>query len=91
MLNIRNSSELYNYILERDLQFKYMLLSRMKQDCKYFLGYGNRSEKCLWAENVSEQIKVMKMIHNSFPDDEKPEWLSMNDIETLEKVMTGEV
>lgn len=70
----------YEWILKSDDTFKYQLLSRLKMDCNYYLGNGNRSKNALWAENEEEQIKVMKEIWSSFADDEKPEWLTWEDI-----------
>lgn len=67
--------------------FKYMLLDRMKQDCNYYLGNGNRLKKYLWANDEKEHIENMKELWNSFPDEEKPEWLTMEQIETYEKEM----
>lgn len=67
--------------------FKYMLLDRMKQDCNYYLGNGNRLKKYLWANDEKEHIENMKALWNSFPDEEKPEWITMNQIETYEKEM----
>lgn len=77
-------------IIERckPYQADYMLSGRLKQDCEYFLGYGNRCEKHLWAGNVKSQIEEMKKLYNSFPSDLKPEWLSMKDIENYEQRMT---
>ena len=77
-LNEENDSNEYNY----------MLLDRLKQDCDYFLGNGNRNPKYLWAGSVDDQIAKMKELWNSFPDGEKPEWLSMEDIEDYENEMT---
>lgn len=74
-------------ILKHSDEFKYQLLSRMQTDCKYFLGAGNRAEKFLWAENVPEQIAYMRAIYNSFPDNKKPEWISLADIDEYEKKM----
>lgn len=67
--------------------YRYQLLSRLQQDCDYFLGYGNRCEKHLWSLNAKDQIADMKALHNSFPDNKKPEWLSMEQIEEYEKQM----
>jgi hypothetical protein len=75
---------------KNDNTFNYKLLSRLATDCDYFLGAGNRSEKHLWAGNVADQISKMKELWNSFPEDAKPEWLSMEDIEDYEQKMTGE-
>ena len=58
---------------------EYMLLSRLKSDCDYFLGNGNRHEKHLWAGDVKGQIEKMKELWNAIIV--KPEWLSMEEIE----------
>lgn len=71
----------------KDIEFKYRLLSRLQQDCKYFLGNGNGTEKYLWAGNVDGQIKMMKDLYNSLSDNQKPEWISMEEIEGYEKEM----
>jgi len=68
-----------------DTKFNYMLLSRLQTDCDYFLGNGNRYEKNLWAGNVDDHIEMMKKIWNGF--EEKPEWLSMEQIEDYERKM----
>lgn len=70
-------------------EFKYQLLDRLKSDCEYFLKAGNRNEKHLWAGNVDDQIAKMKELWNSL--EEKPEWLSMEDIENYEKEMKQDV
>lgn len=88
------SEYIKNLIEERPAidKYKYALLDRMRQDCKYYLGYGNRNTKCLWAEDEAEHIENMKALWNSFPEDGKPEWLSMEDIESFEKEMvTAEI
>ena len=67
------------------MKFNYQLLSRLKSDCEFFLGNGNRKEKYLWALSVDAQIEKMKELYNLVP--EKPEWLSMDDILDYEKKM----
>lgn len=64
-------------------EFKYQLLARMQQDCEYFLGNGgkSRANKHLWAGNVEEQIASMRALHDSFPEDAKPEWLTTEQID----------
>ncbi|CAN4022833.1 Neu5Ac permease, partial [Dysosmobacter welbionis] len=52
---------------------------RLKADCDYFLGAGGRAEKHLWAGNVREQIAKMRELYDALP--EKPEWLTMEDID----------
>lgn len=65
----------------------YMLLSRMQQDCEYYLNEGNRNANNLWAGNETAQITEMKRLYNSFEDSQKPQWLSMQDIERYEDLM----
>lgn len=67
---------------------RYMLLDRMRSDCDYWLGFGNRYDPHLWAGNPADQIQYMKWLWESFPDDGKPEWLTMEQIEDLEKRMS---
>lgn len=76
-------------ILKSDEKFRYQLLSRLQSDCNYYLGNGNRSLKALWAENEKEQLEVMKKLWKSFADDEKPDWLTWNDILNYEAKMIG--
>lgn len=64
---------------KNDNKFKYMLLDRMRSDCKYFLGYGNRNDNVLWSGNASYHIDDMKALYNSLQ--EKPSWITMEDIE----------
>lgn len=68
--------------------FNYMLLSRLKMDCEYFLGFGNKSESQLWAKCVKEQIEKMRQLYNSFPDSKKPQFITLEEISNYEKLMT---
>lgn len=70
-------------------KFNYQMLDRLRMDCEYYLGNGNRNKKHLWAENEIEQIAEMKKIWNGFSDDKKPEWLSWQDILDYEIEMVG--
>ena len=70
---------------ESDDEYKYMLLNRLKSDCDYYLGYGNKKAKYLWAGNEQGQIAKMKEIYNQLS--EKPEWLTMDQIEEYAKQM----
>lgn len=63
-----------------------MMLGRLQSDCDYFLGFGNRAEKHLWAGNVVGQIKEMKKLYNEL--EIKPEWLTLEQINDYEKEMT---
>ena len=68
--------------------FKYMLLDRMKQDCNYYLN-GHQNKNVLWAEDETEHIADMEALYNSFPDDKKPVWLTMADIEEFKRKMVA--
>ena len=70
-------------------EFQYQMLDRMRSDCEYFLGYGNRCEKHLWGKSVDKHINAMKLAWNQLPADGKPEWLSYEDICEYEKKMRG--
>lgn len=67
-------------IKQWDLTFRYQLLDRLWMDCEYYLGRGGRLSKFLWAGNAAEQIAYMKALWLSLPQDEKPEWLSFDQI-----------
>jgi hypothetical protein len=74
-------------ILNSDNTFKYQLLSRLQMDCNYYLGNGNRYAKHLWADDEKDQIETMKELWKSFSNDEKPDWLTWDDILEYEKEM----
>lgn len=74
-----------NDVLKHDEGFRYRLLSRMKSDCKYYLGNGNRYAGHLWAKDEFEQIAYMKALWNSFGENDKPEWLTFEQILEYEK------
>lgn len=48
-------------------------------------GPKHRIEFNLWADNVNDQIDNMRALWNSFSDEGKPEWLSMEQIDNYEK------
>lgn len=66
-------------------RFQYMMLGRLESDCDYFLGYGNRNKKHLWALDAAEQIKIMRALWLWLPV--KPEWLTMEQINEYAKEM----
>ena len=76
-------------VLTWSLQFRYQMLDRMKQDCEYFLGHGNRATKYLWAGSVADHIEYMKALWWSFPESGKPEWLTLEEIKDYERRMTA--
>lgn len=70
-----------------EAKFRYMMLSRMKSDCNYCLGYSNRSTNHLWAGDEIGQIQNMKAIWNTFPEEDKPEWLTWDELLEYEQKM----
>lgn len=70
---------------ESNLTFDYQLLGRLQQDCDYYLGFGNRAKKHLWAGDEAEQIAKMREIYGSLP--EKPEWITLEKIAEYEAAM----
>lgn len=68
-------------------RFNYMMLSRLEQDCKYFLGNGGRHKKYLQNSSIKDHIAEMKKIYNNFNEDKKPEWITPDKIEKYEKEM----
>ena len=71
-----------------DEGYPYAMLDRMRSDCEYYLGYGNRSSKYLWGEEPKQHIEIMKAIYNRL--DPKPEWLTLDKINEYEKNMLSE-
>lgn len=76
-----------NQYSEDKNEFSYMMLGRLQSDCKYYLGYGNRNPKDLYYGDEHKHIDEMKKLYNSFKDNEKPEWLTYEDITSYEKLM----
>ena len=44
-------------VKNRDFKFEYQLLSRLKEDCNYYLGASKGFEPHLWAHTVEAQIE----------------------------------
>ncbi len=70
-----------------DMSFRYQLLDRLRSDCDYFLGNGGAQDKFLWGSNIHSHIYFMRGLWNSLPEGEKPEWLSLPDINNYERQM----
>lgn len=78
---------LYYEPLSREKAFEYQMLGRLKSDCDYFLGNGNGYEPHLWAKTVENQIVEMRKRWKAFSENEKPEWLTWEDIDRYEREM----
>jgi len=67
-------------------RYAYMTLSRCKMDCNFYLGYGNRKNDVLYMGNPQDHIDFMKALWQHL--DEKPEWLTIEQINEFEKQMS---
>ena len=81
-------SRLYGGV-EQPLANTYRMLGRLKSDCDYYLGNGNRYAGHLYHHNEVLQIKDMIEIWDSLPDDKKPEWLTIDQLEKYSVELTG--
>lgn len=66
-------------------KFNYMMLDRLRSDCEYYLGYGNRNKNRLHENDEKLHVERMKERYNNCPV--KPEWLSYDKILEYEKLM----
>ncbi|GFI36484.1 hypothetical protein IMSAGC015_00645 [Lachnospiraceae bacterium] len=73
--------------VDKDKSFQYQLLDRFRCDFDYYLGYGNRNPDILPSKDEKEHIETMKRIWLSFPEEEKPEWLTWEQILEYEKAI----
>lgn len=88
---MKASETIQNVIENSSTRFKYQLLSRLKSDCNYYLGYGNRNKNVLWSGSEEQQIIDMKALLDSFDRHNKPEWLTIIDIWEYEIKMTNKI
>lgn len=75
-------------MINMNSELQYKMLDRMRSDCDYYLGFGNRSIKYLWGKSVETHIEAMRQIWNKL--EEKPVWLSMEQIDEYERKMRNE-
>ena len=65
-----------------------MLLDRCRRDCEVYLSdYHNyrQDPRCLWAGDEQKQIDKMRELYHSLP--EKPEWLTLDQIDEYARQM----
>lgn len=83
-----NSTEPKQEVEEKDYSYDYSLLDRLRVDCNYVINHKvKRPGNILWGETIEHHIETMKELYNSFPDDKKPQWISIDDIDNFEKTM----
>jgi len=77
--------EIKQKVAEWDDRMKYAMLDRMQQDAKYYLGFGERADKHLWAGNPEDHIQYMEEIYSQLKT--KPDWISEKDINNYKSQM----
>lgn len=71
-------------------EFLYGILSRMKSDCLYYLGYGGRYAGHLWALDERKHIDTMRNIYRHLCEiGGAPEWISAEEIDTYAEQMAA--
>lgn len=71
---------------KNQLRNDYMMLKRLRSECDNYLCTGDVYN--LYYRAVGSQIDEMKRIYNSFSEEEKPEWINLDDIKDYEGKMT---
>jgi hypothetical protein len=69
--------------IQKQYEFKYMLLSRLKMDVNYWLGNGERCDEHLYFREIKRHISKMIEIWKILPY--KPDWLKAVDLINLKK------
>jgi len=73
-----------------NIRFNYQMLGRLKSDCDTHLNRINNITPYAYMLSKEQQIEIieeMKQIYNSFADNEKPVWLTWEQILEYEKEM----
>jgi len=66
---------------------KTTLLIHMQNTCESYINDENKEKIILWGNSEINHIEEMKLIYNSFPEDRKPNFITMEDILRYEKEM----
>jgi len=84
---VNNPKDDPNYERKKANEYNYMMLDRLRADCDYFLGNGNGFLGHLYYKDIDKHIEEMKKIYESFSNKEKPEWISLENIENYKAKM----
>lgn len=83
-------------IREDNLKFEYMMLGRYADDCAAYFGKHGDPEEDKWdcryhndvtIPDIAGDVKETRRRYEQFPDDLKPEWLTIEQIEKWEKLL----
>lgn len=76
---------------ENPFRRTYMMLDRMRGDCLYHIGSA-RENGFSGIPDIEAHVSRMKELWESLPEDGKPEWLSMEDIDDLKcKMLSSDI
>lgn len=73
--------------VSREKRFQYQMLDRLRCDCEYYLGFGCSNPGVLREKDEKKHIEAMKSIWHSFSEEEKPKWITWEEIMEYEKNM----
>lgn len=73
--------ELRNYNLAGDVTFRYQMLGRLISDCDYYLSCPKPTSAVLWGNEEEKQIHLIQTLYDSFTEEEKPEWITQEQID----------
>lgn len=76
-----------NWLDNTSPEFRYMLLDRLRQECNYYFRNGFQNPDNLWGKDERTQIRVMKDIWERFSEEDKPVFISWDDILDYERRM----
>lgn len=86
---IRKKYQIADQFRRNKKEFEYMMLGRLKSDCNTHLSEDCHPSCRIKDENIDAVIKSMKELWNQFTEDEKPEWLTWDQILDFEKRLTS--
>ena len=77
-----------DYILiPQSIKHTWMMLDRLRMDCDYYLGNGNRCAKNLWAQDEVAQIAKMRELMASLPEQYRKNCITSEQIDEYERKM----
>ena len=64
-----------------DVTFRYQMLGRLISDCDYYLSCPKPTSDVLWGNEEEKQIHLIQTLYDSFSEEEKPEWITQEEID----------
>ena len=76
-------------VLNSEERLRRDLLKKFQDECDYYLNHG-KPKNWLYNGSPEEQIAAMKQLWESYPAEDKPEWLTWEQILEYEREMCSE-